>query len=54
MIVNVHITLSRKMMQSLPFAQLVFVCFVALRPKLTAMVMVGWSVHLTTHFPGQA
>ena len=24
-----------------------FVCFVALRPKSTAMVMVGWSVHHT-------
>ena len=31
-----------------------FVCFVALRPKSTAMVMAGWSVHLTTLFPGQA
>ena len=31
-----------------------FVCFVALRPKSTAMVMVGRSVHLTTLFPGQA
>ena len=29
-------------------------CFVALRPKSTAMVMVGWSVHLTALFPGQA
>ena len=28
-----------------------FVCFVALRPKLTAMVKVGRSVHLTTLFP---
>ena len=28
------------------------VCFVALHPMLTAMVMVGWSVHLTTLFPG--
>ena len=27
-----------------------FVCFVALRPKSTAMVMVGRSVHLTTLF----
>ena len=27
---------------------------VALRPKSTAMVMVGQSVHLTTFFPGQA
>ena len=30
------------------------VCFVALRPNSTAMVMVGRSVHLTTLFPGQA
>ena len=29
-------------------------CFVALRPKSTAMVMAGWSVYLTTLFPGQA
>ena len=27
-----------------------FVCFVALRPKSTAMVMAGRSVHLTTLF----
>ena len=32
-----------------------FVClFVALRPKPTAMVMAGWSVHQTTLFPRQA
>ena len=31
-----------------------FVCFVALRAKSTAMVMAGQSVHLTTLFPGQA
>ena len=31
-----------------------FVCFVALRPKSTAMVMAGPSVHITTLFPGQA
>ena len=31
-----------------------FVCFVALRPKSTAMVIVGGSVNLTTLFPGQA
>ena len=31
-----------------------FVCFIALRPKSTAMVIVGRSVHLTTLFPGQA
>ena len=30
-----------------------FVC-VALRPKSTAMVIAGRSVHLTTLFPGQA
>ena len=28
-------------------------CFVALRPKSTAMVIAGRSVHLTTLFPGQ-
>ena len=31
-----------------------FVCFVALRHKSTAMVIAGRSVHLTTLFPGQA
>ena len=31
-----------------------FVCFVALCPKSTAMVIEGRSVHLTTLFPGQA
>ena len=30
------------------------VCFVALRPKSTAMVMAGRPVFLTTLFPGQA
>ena len=30
-----------------------FVCFVALRPKSTAMVIAGQSVHLTTPFSGQ-
>ena len=34
--------------------QFLFVCFVALRPKSTAMVIAGRSVHLTTLFPGQA
>ena len=29
-----------------------FVCFVALRPKSTAMVIAGRSVHLTTLFDG--
>ena len=33
---------------------LLFVCFVALRPESTAMVIAGRSVHLTTLFPGQA
>ena len=28
--------------------------FVALRPMSTAMVIAGWSVNLTTLFPGQA
>ena len=36
------------------YQQMVCVCFVALRPKSTAMVMAGQSVHLTTLFPGQA
>ena len=31
-----------------------FVCFVALRPKSTAMVIAGRSVHLSSIFPGQA
>ena len=31
-----------------------FVCFVALRPKSTAMVIAGRSVHLIPLFPGQA
>ena len=37
--------------------RLLLVClfvFVALRPKSTAMVFAGRSVHLTTLFPGQA
>ena len=36
------------------FLVCLFVCFVALRPKSTAMVIAGRSVHLTTLFPGQA
>ena len=31
-----------------------FVCFIAVRPMSTAMVMARRSVHLTTLFPGQA
>ena len=38
----------------LKFVSFIFVCFVALCPKSTAMVMAGQSVHLTTLFPGQA
>ena len=38
----------------MPLYVCLFVCFVALRPKSTAMVMAGRSVHLTTLFPGQA
>ena len=37
-----------------PHLSIKFVCFVALRPKSTAMVIAGRSVHLTTLFPGQA
>ena len=33
---------------------LLIVCFVALCPKSTAMVMAGRSIYLTTLFPGQA
>ena len=49
-----------KMLEALPksvFLLVVFVfvfVFVALRPKSTAMVIAGRSVHLTTLFPGQA
>ena len=38
----------------LPKRMLWLVGFVALRPKSTAMVIAGRSVHLTTLFPGQA
>ena len=34
--------------------QFLFVCFCALRPMSTAMVIAGRSVYLTTLFPGQA
>ena len=37
---------------NLPQPNAHFVCFVALHPKSTAMVMAGRSVHLTTLFPG--
>ena len=45
------------MLQNLSSAAVVigmYVCFLALRPKSTAMVIAGRSVHLTTLFPGQA
>ena len=45
---------STAMLMSLPTKPFFFFCFVALRPKSTAMVMAGRSVHLTTLFPGQA
>ena len=35
------------------FGSCLFVCFVALRPKSTAMVIAGRSVHITTLFPGR-
>ena len=38
----------------LVFVMRLFFVFVALRPKSTAMVIAGRSVHLTTLFPGQA
>ena len=40
--------------QSWPIVRSWLVGFVAVRPKSTAMVIAGWSVHLTTLFPGQA
>ena len=40
--------------QELMYEFLLFVCFDALRPKSTAMVIAGRSVHLTTRFPRQA
>ena len=39
---------------TLKFLEYMYVCFAALRPKSTAMVIAGRSVHLTTLFPGQA
>ena len=41
-------------MTGVALLQLFFVCLVALRPKSTAMVIAGRSVHLTILFPGQA
>ena len=47
-------TIFQKCMWSFFIAITLFVCIVALRPKSTAMVIAGRSVHLTTLFPGQA
>ena len=41
------------MLQSSLLSYVLFVCFVALRPKSTAMVMAGRSVHLATLFLGK-
>ena len=43
--IDVGTTLFRR---HVPARMFCFVCFVALRPKSTAMVMAGRSVHLTT------
>ena len=40
-------------MMSQVYSMILF-CLVALRPKSTAKVIAGRSVHLTTLFPGQA
>ena len=46
--------LSTKPQRLLHKGVVLFVCFVALCPKSTAMVMAGRSVRLITLFPGQA
>ena len=51
---NKHVKLPCMQRINLRYADSLFVCFVALCPKSTAMVMAGRSVHLTTLFPGQA
>ena len=52
---KLHLTLH---LTAIPCSKLsylfVLFVFVALRPKSTAMVIAGRSVHLTTLFPGQA
>ena len=51
---NNYSTMYMYMVHSIPLAcSFVFVCFVALRPKSTAMVIAGRSVHLTTLFLGK-
>ena len=49
-----HCKVLQKTVEFKEFSSFLFVCFVALRPKSTAMVIAGRSVHLTTLFPGQA
>ena len=51
---DAHIQLISARLLRSTYYWFLFVCFVALRPKSTAMVMAGWSVHLTTLLPGQA
>ena len=54
-IFQAHVTfVTLKIALNLQVNVCLFVCFVALRPKSTAMVIAGRSVHLTTLFPGQA
>ena len=50
---NVKYPVSLKPLYNL-FGCFLFICFVALRPKSTAIVIAGRSVHLTTFFLGQA
>ena len=49
-----YMTIDKKMIFIAFMAAILVVGFVALRPKSTAMVIAGRSVHLTTLFPGQA
>ena len=51
---NRKVMLTKDTPLSSHLAVYLFVCFVALRPKSTAMVIAGRSVHLATLFPGQA
>ena len=50
----IHIALAFKCAPNYNQVGTLLVGFVALRPKSTAMVIAGRSVHLTTLFPGQA
>ena len=50
---SIHDSMSISKIEFITYIYL-FVCFVALGPKSTAMVIAGRSVHLTTLFPGQA